>query len=191
MEIEFKFRADPETQAAVFRRFGGNFQVISMETTYYDTPERLLAARRMTLRHRLENGRHICTLKTPAKNGARGEWETERENIRDAVSELCKPAGLDGTILLASGLEPTCGARFTRRAKTVPTADGTAEIALDRGVLLGGGREEDLCEIEVELKSGSAAAAEELAANIAAEFGLEQQPLSKFRRALRLAEGEK
>ena len=60
------------------------------------------------------------------------------------------------------------------------------ELALDRGVLLGGGRELPFAEVEVELKSGSDQAAEEFAHALAAEFGLSVQPKSKLARAMSL-----
>ena len=72
-----------------------------------------------------------------------------------------------------------------------PVVDGAVvEIALDRGVLLGGGREVPLCEVEVELKAGQPEAAVAFAENLAEEFGLRPERKSKFRRALALAEGE-
>ena len=67
-EFELKFSATPQQQASLACRFG-EFSVIAMETTYYDTPDRALSDRRITLRRRLENGVSICTVKTPAENG--------------------------------------------------------------------------------------------------------------------------
>ena len=96
------------------------------------------------------------------------------------------------TIALAQQpLIALCGAKFTRFAAELPTADGTAELALDAGVLLGGGKELPLCEVEIELKTGSDAAAQALADTIAAEYGLIPERASKFRRASALAKGEK
>ena len=83
-----------------------------------------------------------------------------------------------------------CGARFTRLAKTVELPGCTVEIALDEGVLLGGGREIPLCELEVELKAGTEAAAMAWARHLAEKFGLRSESQSKFRRASLLAKGE-
>ena len=66
----------------------------------------------------------------------------------------------------------------------------SAELALDRGVLLGGNREQALCEVEVELKSGTDAAAIVLAQALAARYDLKSESKSKFRRAMNLAAGE-
>ena len=64
------------------------------------------------------------------------------------------------------------------------------EIALDEGVLIGGGREIPLCELEVELKAGSEAAAIQWAQHLAERFCLQEESQSKFRRAFGLAKGE-
>ena len=189
-EFELKFSATPQQQASLACRFG-EFSVIAMETTYYDTPDRALSDRRITLRRRLENGRSVCTLKTPTDGVGRGEWEVEREEITQAIDELCKLSQWDGLPdLLTSGLEPVCGACFTRQAKTIDLEGGSVELALDQGILLGGGRELPLCEVEVELKSGSEDAAVDFAKALSREFGLKQEKKSKFRRALALARGE-
>jgi len=190
IEFELKYRSNPTQQAALLARFGTEVRVISMETTYYDTPDRLLSARHITLRRRMENGTAVCTVKTPAGSAGRGEWDCLCDDIRVAVPELCKLGAPEYILLLtAQGLEPTCGARFTRRAVDIETADFTAELAIDSGILLGGGREAPLCEVELELKSGGASAMAAFIEQIAAQYGLIPEPHSKFRRAKALAEG--
>ena len=161
-----------------------------METTYFDTPSGGLSARRFTLRTRLENGVSVCTLKTPAGN-ARNEWEILCDDIRKAIPVFLE-MGCPETLaqITEEGLIPICGARFTRIAKTVTLEGGTVELALDRGCLTGGGREVPLCEVEVELKSGSEAVCDRFAAALAAEFSLILEEKSKFRRALALYKGE-
>ncbi|MCD7755389.1 MAG: CYTH domain-containing protein [Firmicutes bacterium] len=188
-EFELKFAASAEILQKIQADFG-NFTAIAMETTYYDTPDGALSARRITLRRRMENGRSVCTLKTPAPGRGRGEWEVEADSIASAVDRLwaaARPDGLDCPD--ASRLHAVCGARFTRLAKTIPAAGCTVELALDRGVLTGGGRETPLCEVEAELKSGGEAAAAAWAEALAEKYGLRPEPKSKFRRALALAEG--
>lgn len=188
-EFELKYSASPEQQTAIREAFP-NLVPIEMETTYYDTPKGELSARHWTLRRRFENGRSVCTVKTPAPGGARGEWELEMDDIRAAIPELCKlgvPAELRS--LTADGVIQVCGARFTRLAGEWEIMGCTLELALDRGVLLGGGRTEPLCEVEVELKSGDEAAAVAFARELARRFGLVPQPKSKYRRALDLARG--
>ena len=190
IEFELKYRATPAQQQALLERFGGQGRTISMETTYYDTPDRHLSARHITLRRRMENGVSVCTVKTPAGNGARGEWDCLCNDIHTAIPELIK-AGAPRFLLplTAVPLEPTCGARFTRQAIDIETPAFSAELAIDSGVLLGGGKEEPLCEVELELKSGNANAMVTFMSDLTARYGLVPEPYSKFRRAKALAEG--
>ena len=190
-EFELKYSAGAEQQAAIRAAFGIEWRRFDMETTYYDTPGRELGKRRWTLRRRYENGVAVCTVKTPAPGGGRGEWETERDDILDAVPILCKlgcPQEL--AELTREGVEAVCGARFTRYAGVLVLENCTVELALDSGVLLGGGREVPLCEVEVEVKSGSEAAALSFASHLAQKFGLTPEKKSKYRRALTLAQWE-
>ena len=187
-EFELKYRADA-VQIAAIRAQYEDFTPISMETTYYDTPDHALGALRWTLRRRMENGRSVCTVKTPGKDGARGEWETECGRIEDAIPVLCALGAPESLLRLPKeGLIRSCGARFTRLAKTLTLERCTVELALDQGVLLGRDRELPFGEVEVELKSGSEAAAADFAEALAARFGLVPEPKSKVQRALELAD---
>lgn len=184
-EFELKYKATEATLDAINESFRTSATQIRMETTYYDTPSGSLSARHITLRRRMENETSVCTLKAPADLG-RAEFELECDAIEKALPELCKLANLDPT-LLAEGLVPVCGARFTRLARTLTLENGTVELALDKGVLLGGGKEIPLCEVEVELKEGPAATAIGYAATLALSYGLTPEKDSKFVRARRLA----
>ena len=185
-EFELKYQAAPETIGKIREKFR-DFRPISMETVYYDTADFALRQRKWTLRRRLENGRPVCTVKTPLPDGSRGEWEVENGDILAAVSELCA-LGAPCEIIdyVNRGVAPFCGARFTRLAKTLPVPGGTVELALDEGLLLGGGRELPFAEVEVELKEGSDDAARRFAAALSAEFSLKEQPKSKLARAMAL-----
>ena len=189
-EFELKYAATPAQQDALQKDFALTWQEFAMETTYYDTASGDLGRLHWTLRRRFENGRSICTVKTPSPDGGRGEWELECGNIMDAIPELCK-LGAPHTLLLSAalGVEEVCGARFTRQAATLEIEGAVVEIALDRGILSGGGKEIPLCEIEVELKDGSDAAAVAFANALAAKYGLQAEPRSKYRRALTLSQG--
>lgn len=190
VEFELKYRATPRQQGAIREAFSGEEQKFDMETTYYDTPDGALAARFCTLRRRMENGVSVCTLKTPAGALGRGEFELQGELTADTVKELCKLSGMTELVsVLEKGIVPVCGASFTRLAKKLTPEGCTVELALDSGVLTGGGKAVALCEVEVELKEGSREAATAFARKIAAEFGLLPETKSKFRRALDLAKG--
>ena len=186
-EFELKYRADTGVLAAIQKKFG-EFTAITMETAYYDTQDSLLNRLHWTLRRRYENGISVCTLKTPAAGGGRGEWEVQAPDIAAALpllQQLDTPEGL--RIFTADCLVLSCGARFTRLAKTLTIPGAVVELALDRGVLLGGGQELPFAEMEVELKEGSEEAAIRFAQALAAEFSLVPEHKSKHARAVALA----
>lgn len=189
-EFELKYRCPAEDFERLKSAYEG-YNRIEMETTYYDTFDGRLGNLRWTLRRRYENGKSICTLKTPAPDGSRCEWEVECSGIIRAIPMLCKlGAPMELMILSVSGLVEVCGAKFTRQALTLEVPGATLELALDKGALLGGGRELPLQEVEVELKEGSDSAAITFAKLLEEEYHLVPEKRSKYRRALGLARGE-
>ncbi len=186
-EFELKYRANPHQIAAIREKYA-DFTTISMETAYYDTPDLKLAFHHWTLRRRMENGVSVCTFKKPMEDGGRAEWEVECPSITAGILQLCQ-VGAPWELMRATagGLQNLCGAKFTRLAKTLELPECTVELALDQGILTGGNRQQDLCEVEVELKAGSEDAAISFAQTLAVEFGLVPEEHSKFRRAAALA----
>ena len=190
-EFELKYAATADQLQLILATLPGEYDTITMETTYYDTPAGDLSARKWTLRRRLENGVSVCTLKTPALGFGRNEWELEQDSIEAAIYELCKLSNLpELQVLTADGVIPVCGARFTRLARTVDAGNSILELALDQGILFGGSRKQSFAELEVELKSGVEIEVVQYAHALAARFGLKEEARSKFRRALDLAKGE-
>ena len=168
----------------------GGYRMLTMATVYYDTPDRKLSNLRWTLRLRQENENLIATLKTPTEGRARGEWECPASDIHAAIPMLLEQGAPEQlTQLLADQpLIPVCSARFIRRAADVVLADGTVcELCGDMGTLAGGTREENFCEIEIELKSGSAETAAAFSEALQERFDLQEETRSKFARASALA----
>lgn len=192
VEYELKFRASPAVLERICRDVDAPQEQIAMQTTYYDTPAQALTQRHCTLRCRRENGKPVCTLKTPGQAIGRQEWEVAEASLENALPVLCKLSGMpELEELLQAGIVPVCGARFTRIAKKVVYNQAVLELALDSGVLLGGGKELPFWEVEVELKEGSPQAAQAYSDSLSARYGLEAEHASKFRRAFALTEGEK
>ncbi len=167
----------------------GGWQEICMETTYLDTSERAIAARKWMLRRRVENGEAIYTMKTPGDGYVRGEWESRKAALPDAVREMVSrgaPAELE--TLTASGAERVCGVQFSRKTAPLQLEDGTVcALCADSGHFLGGARRRPFCEVELELTSGSAEAMLAFARALAARYGLREERNSKFVRAAALA----
>ena len=191
IEYERKYKATPQSLDQLEAALGQNAAVIRMETTYYDTPDGDFTARHWTVRRRMENDRSVCTFKFPVDEIGRGEFEVESDTIEAGVKELCKLSGREELALLAEkGLAQVCGARFTRTAIQITAGSTQLELALDRGVLLGGGKELPLYEAEAELKAGQTADVDRFGLYLQTTFGLEPEKYSKFARAKALAKGE-
>ena len=187
-EFELKYAATEADLEVLKARYPG-LRPIAMETTYYDNEAGDFSRLKWTFRRRMENGKSICTLKTPGDGLVRNEWEVACHRIEDAVSELCKlGAPVELIQLCKNGLVISCGAKFTRRAGTFTLRDCVFELALDEGTLLGGSKELPLCELEAELKEGNPEAMETFACELAGIYGLQPEGKSKFARALALKE---
>lgn len=188
IEYELKFRASADALSAIAQMYAQcPRQQFQMQTTYFDTPDCALSARHYTLRQRLENSKQVCTLKTPAEGISRNEFELVCDDILTASEHFCKMgAPEDFSALISKGLIPVCGAKFTRIAITIVLEECIVELALDNGVLTGGGQTVPLCEVEVELKSGAKEAADCFASILADQYCLVWEEKSKFSRAFAL-----
>ena len=191
IEFELKYTATEQQQQALLAAYPLEYQSYRMATTYYDTPSGALSAKKVTLRRRMENDLSVCTVKTPVSTYGRGEWECLCDNIEIGLPELCKLGAPEELLAIAAeGIVEVCGAKFLRQAAPVTFRDSQLEIAVDKGLLLGGGKELPLIEIEVELKEGNPEDAVAFGALLVSRFGLVAESRSKFRRALALAKGE-
>ncbi len=186
-EFELKYAATA-AQLDVLKERYPQLRPIAMETTYYDNAAGDFSRLKWTFRRRMENEKSICTLKTPMKGLGRAEFETECGDLLEAVPRLLEQGAPEElATLVAKGIAESCGARFTRLAGLLELPGCAAELALDEGVLLGGGKELPFREVEVELKDGSEEAVTAFAESLAAELGLVAEPRSKVARARRVA----
>ena len=191
-EWERKYAASEDVQQTILndpcvRALTDRTASIRMESRYFDTFAGAFAAKKQTLRLRTENGRGVVTFKTAEKDGARGEWEYESETLDSAAETLVK---LGAPIEPWDNLIEVCGASFTRTALSLVFPDDTkAELALDLGMLTGGGKQLPLAEIEIEHKSGSLQTVADFCDELASRYSLQIEPKSKYIRARMLKEG--
>ena len=187
-EFELKYAAkDAAVLEKILESMGRTAEEISMATTYYDTADGALSARKWTLRLRQENDDFVVTFKTAGDGKTRGEWEYDADSVEFAATtlvDLGAPQELEE--LLADGVQPVCGAEFLRRAVALELGGTVLELALDCGRLFRGEKEIPLCEVEVELKRGEEAAVRAFAGELAKKFGLKEETKSKFVRAVNL-----
>lgn len=165
-----------------------------MRTTYYDTPDGALQARRWTLRLRDEGGTHVAAMKTPNASSGTGmytrrEWQCRATQIDEALERLVEQGAPAELLRLTNGvaLEPICEAEFDRRSACLYLPDGVRiELDADVGTLRGGANTCPLCEVELELLFGESEALLPISRRLAETYGLAEEPRSKFQRAIAL-----
>ena len=168
---------------------------VCMDARYYDTPDGMVKQMHGGLRLRTEGTQSVCCLKLAASSAfggalkAREEFECEAPDIQSGLHLLPQQTKAPADVcraLLDAGLVELGLTTFTRHAVLL-TADGcTAELSFDHGELIRGGRRAPISEMELELKSGSAAAFEALGKHLQETFSLTPEPLSKLVRLMRL-----
>lgn len=196
VEIELKL-ALPPVQATRLKRHAllagaGRPLRRRLVSVYFDTPELDLMRAQAALRVRRAGRSWIQTIKIGGGSAGglhqRPEWETptlsetpEPERFdAPAVRELLTPARL-------ARLRPVFETHFWRDVWSLPVAGGgSIEVALDQGFVSGGGHSQPICEVELELKSGPPTALYDLALDLAADFDLYPDPLSKAERGYAL-----
>ena len=187
IEIELKFAAEESAFEGLLLE-SSEWTRYEMATTYYDTPDARLGGLYWTLRRRFENGVSVCTIKTPYKGLGRNEFEVECGDIMEAIPQLvAMGAPKELLVYTVNGVEEVCAARFTRMAGKITLDGAEAELALDKGELLGGGNVLPFVEVEVELKSGDLSAVAAYGEKLAKQFNLHPERKSKYKRALTLA----
>lgn len=200
MEREFKWQmADPADFSYIVQSDFVNALVqatgmIKMEAIYYDTADRQIANARGSLRLRRENEERVVCLKLSPREdfgGAckvREEYECSAQDIRSGIHDL-PSAGAPQDIcdaLLHADLIEVGRTNFTRRTVQLACNSCTCELAFDIGCMTRGAHTAPICEMELELKSGSAEDFLALALVFQKDFSLTPQPLSKLARLLSL-----
>lgn len=195
MQPEIELKLELSVQAAEIFAQWPPLQDVDCETamlhaTYFDTPDHRLARHGVSLRIRRSGRRRIQTVKANGRGGAglfaRDEWERPvRGNVpvlddENPVAALLGDAAVD--------VAPAFEVVVERRRWLVPQDGALIELVLDRGRVRAGERDEPVCEIELELKSGEPAALFALARRIDADVAVRTGVLSKSERGYRLAE---
>jgi triphosphatase len=200
-ETEIKLRASRATLAALRehpllkKRNKSGWQRAPLFNQYYDTPARELAGARVALRLRRDGEQYIQTLKTCGQSVAglseRNEWDwylTKPKLDLSRLDDSCWPASL--AELDKKNLQPLFTTDFVREKAEIAWGRGKAKVvieaALDLGKVIAGEGEEEICELELELRQGEPAALLELACELAAELPLMPCDISKAERGYRL-----
>jgi inorganic triphosphatase YgiF len=199
VETELKLALSPSVAETVFslptlkRKGVGKPKSRRLVTTYYETREKDLARRGVSLRIRLENDKRIQTVKATGDSGvanSRGEWEWPVERaapdlglLKDApVAKLFADVSEDR-------LEPAVVTDVVRTTQNLKVGGDVIEASFDLGSIKAGKAKEDIRELELELREGTPASLYRLALelNSAVPFDIEVE--SKAARGFRLKEG--
>lgn len=201
MEQEYKWKIPQATLSALADYLHGlsgrlRHDTLHMAAVYYDTADSLVYKNGAALRLRMENVRSVCCMKrTVSKSGAkaiREEYEVEAESLAEGLQKLPDAgAPRDLCILLSHQQFRELGRTDFVRSCYLLAFEGdapfTAEFAVDVGALGAADNMQPFEELELELKTGDAAAFSAYAEKLEADFSLEPQRLSKLARAIQAA----
>lgn len=198
-ETELKFRI-PAAQLEAVRRAVAtrSAQLQPLAAVYFDTPGHQLASARVALRLRDEGSGWVQTLKAEGSGalqrlehnavlpaGPLPTLDLSRHDGHPAAALLRKALGREA----ASSLRERYRTEVRRTLRRLRSDGAVLELALDEGWIEAGGRRLALCELEIELISGSPQALLAVAARWAQRFGLLLDVRSKSERGHLLADG--
>jgi inorganic triphosphatase YgiF len=161
-EVELKLELTPEAADAIEASglLAADPETAQQDSVYFDTPDRDLAKRGLSLRVRRSDGKRIQTVKAEDARAvglfARSEWERPVENDTPILDDTTPVRTLLGDA--ADAIAPAFEVKIERRIWMIRESDTTIELALDRGEVVAGERQAPICEIELELKEGDPAA---------------------------------
>ena len=208
-EVELRFQVPPDMRSRVEAALAtAGAARTRLQATYFDTPDRRLAAAGMALRVRKEGRRWMQTLKA----GGMHAMQRFEHNVALPASaaalhgaaprpELALHAHTEGGELLMKvlGTRPRCEANaleallrtdIRRCHRVLRTRGGSVELALDVGFISAGHQRLSVCELEIELHGGAPSTVLDVSRRWVQRFGLWLEVRSKAERGMRLADAE-
>ncbi|SES73478.1 inorganic triphosphatase [Thorsellia anophelis] len=193
LETELKFSLLPESKKSFLTLMASLIPSLpkscQLSNTYYETEDNFLRRHDMGLRVRGFNDEYEMTLKT-ASVGMPGIAKRQEYNVHLVDGKLnihllpdnIWPNGTD-CIELQALLKPQFTTNFLRTTWLVELSSTTCvEVVLDEGAITSNQLNEPICEVEIELKSGSLNEVLIFALNILKINGLRISDLSKAAR---------
>ena len=132
----------------------------NLTSVYFDTKRFSLRRKGLSLRVRFDGDRRLQTVKGDGGAGAgvfdRPEWETEIKGSKPHLARLREsPFASAFPKRLQGRLKPVFRTEVERTKWLIRFETAEIEVALDRGKVIGAGKEEPFAEVELELKSGA------------------------------------
>ena len=170
---------------------------VDMEGAYFDTPSRILRNNNIALRVRCEGSICFATLKWGGSETVMGLHEHQEVNIPiETDSCLIAPSAeifedsIDGRkmsdLVGDEELELLFVSKVNRRRAKLRYGQSVVEIAIDRGFVEAGDKQEAISEMEIELYAGELSDVLKLTQTIADKYGLEAENRSKYARDIAL-----
>lgn len=188
VELKLDIASEDADRLASSGLFAGAPSVVDLRSVYFDTPQDDLAGAGFSLRVRHLAQTRIQTVKATGARSlglfVRPEWERPIDGDRP-VLDLADPLRALFRDKV-DDLRPIFQSRVERRTWIVDRENAIIEVVLDRGEIDAGERLSPVCEIELELKSGSAQALFDLARDIDRITPVAPSVLSKAERGYRL-----
>lgn len=188
-EIELKLSAltsDLDSIIDWLTKQHGQATIATLGNVYFDSPEGVLSEQKVALRIRSQDNTHTMTLKTAGQASAgihqRQEYDwplAQAELDRSALSEPLPD--IDWQLVTEQ-----FGTHFCRHAWLVEFQHSEIEVVVDQGKVQAGAQEDEIHEIELELKSGLASELYDFANRICRQFALLPNNVSKAQRGYRL-----
>lgn len=195
MELELKFDVDAAEAERLLERLGPDEPARreTLTSVYFDTPDARLRRNGLVLRIRSDGRRKVQAVKSRGANGGfqRGEWEAPVVDLRPdfaavAQTPLVEICGREDF----AALQPVFKVCVERVSRVVAIDGAEVEAAFDRGEVRLNGSASAVCELELELKSGEAAALFDLARQLVKTTKLELSFITKADRGYGLLDPE-
>lgn len=160
LEIEIKLAATPAMLETLRLHplLVGEDRTATLVTTYFDTSDGRLRRGGAALRIRDDGSGREQTLKLGSPHGAtvrRNEWNVALAADIPEPSDFPKNARSTLARLLdGEAVEPVATTRIERTTRLLHFGGSAIEIAFDVGAVQAGGREDAVCELEMELVEG-------------------------------------
>lgn len=196
-EIELKFLFEPKAlpfilESELLSASLAKGKSHRLDNAYFDTDKHDLGKKDIGLRIRTVGEKKIQTLKQgKADSLDRGEWEVEVTLGKPDVSLVAAPKLK--TFLnqpkIKDRLQKIFEIKVVRLETVLDLADATIEIALDQGQVELGDCASGICELELELKSGTKQALFGFARELVEQVPLRLSLVSKLEHGARLLKG--
>ncbi len=199
-EFELKFQVPAHQRASLEAALanGGRLRRQRLRARYFDTPTQALARSGVVLRLRQEGRHWVQTAKAAGASafdrlednvslgvGAAPGLDVHRHAGSAAGHRLAQALAESGES--AADLALTFATDVVRLSRTLEAGRASIEAALDTGSIETAGRRQPVCEVEFELKQGSAAGLADAVVPWCVAHDLWLDPLSKGEAGLRLA----